>query len=404
MEKDNKRYSVFESQDIVSNLKKGRNPLPKRIKNLDSYKTMIWYDSITGDCYQYTPSHKRQYDGKPLGYSFECLYLRDGATYVREIAEYSDDRSKDKYRINGEYVTREEFFDEIYVTREEFFDEMSRLSLKQNDRDVQHAMNTVLKMDTTKNNKLEVIKELLSHRNIEVVISCIRSMELDLEAKDLVKKAIELEKQSSESHDRKLLDEAVQLYIDSEILKRQSDVEFQRAKLQDFFADVKDNSDKFRSKLSNLMADHYFTNFENTEYGEIGEFLDVVFSTKGLNDVIEFLLKMKEARIEYSDALLPDMYAPNGIPFLAPSMTQFQYETSSTAQVLNLECVKINILNISDDELKRRAKWCEFSRILEQPLTKNGRKDVQYARVSTRDSETEVEELLNSGWSKKRDV
>lgn len=261
---------------------------------------------------------------------------------------------------------------------------------------------TVSKMDTMKNNKLEAIEELLSHRNSEVVKSCIRSMELDLEANTLLKNAIELEKEASESHDRKLLDKAVRLYIDSEILKKQSNVEFQRAKLQDFFADVKDNSDKFRSKLSNLMADHYFTNLENTEYGEIGEFLGVVFSTKGLNDVIEFLLKMKEARIEYSDTLLPDMYAPNGIPFLAPSMTQFQYETSSTAQVLNLECVKINILNISDDELKRRAKWCEFSRILEQPLTKNGRKDVQYARVSTRDSETEVEELLNSEWSKKK--
>ena len=110
MEKDNKRYSIFASQDIVSNLKKGRNPLPKRIKKLDSYETMTWYDIITGDYYRYTPSQKQQYDGKPLGYSFECLCLRDRATYVREIAEYSDDRSKDKYRINGEYVTREEFF------------------------------------------------------------------------------------------------------------------------------------------------------------------------------------------------------------------------------------------------------------------------------------------------------
>ena len=93
---------------------------------------------------------------------------------------------------------------------------------------------TVSKMDTMKNNKLEAIEELLSHRNSEVVKSCIRSMELDLEANTLLKNAIELEKEASESHDRKLLDKAVRLYIDSEILKKQSNVEFQRAKLQDF--------------------------------------------------------------------------------------------------------------------------------------------------------------------------
>ena len=345
MEKDNKRYSVFESQDIVSNLKKGRNPLPKRIKNLDSYKTMIWYDSITGYCYQYTPSHKRQYDGKPLGYSFECLYLRDGATYVREIAEYSDDRSKDKYRINGEYVTREEFFDEI-----------SKISLKQ--------------MDTTKNTKQEAIKELLSHGNSEVVKSCIRSMELDLEAKDLVKNAIELEKQASESHDRKLLDKAVRLYIDSEILKKQSNVEFQRAKLQDFFADITDERTIFKLRLFDLKRTHYFTNLEEPEVEEITKYLDAVFSTKGLNDVIEFLLKMKETRIEYYDDFIFTINPQTKIPCSIPGVTSFSYTTNGEDKMyLELDQTEITLCRFLDDEELKKAKWHEFSRVLLQPFT-----------------------------------
>lgn len=345
MEKDNKRYSIFASQDIVSKLKKGRNPLPKRIKNLDSCKTMTWYDIITGDYYRYTPSQKRQYDGKPLGYSFECLCLRDGATYIREIAEYSDDRSKDKYRINGEYVTREEFFDEI-----------SKISLNQT--------------DTTKNTKQEVIEELLSHGNYEVVKSCMRSMELDTEANNLVKNAIELEKEESESHDRKLLDKAVRLYIDSEILKKQSDIEFQRAILQDFFSDVKDNCKKFNSKLSSLMAAHYFTNLKDTDYEEMFGYLDVVFLKKGLNDVIEFLLKMKDARIEYSDTCLTRINSQTEIPELVPGVTSFSYTTIGEDKMyLELDQTRIILYRSPNVKELKKAKWHEFSHVLLQPFT-----------------------------------
>lgn len=345
MEKDNKRYSIFASQDIVSKLKKGRNPLPKRIKNLDSCKTITWYDIITGDYYRYTPSQKRQYDGKPLGYSFECLCLRDGATYIREIAEYSDDRSKDKYRINGEYVTREEFFDEI-----------SKISLNQT--------------DTTKNTKQEVIEELLSHGNYEVVKSCMRSMELDLEAKDLVKNAIELEKEESESHDRKLLDKAVRLYIDSEILKKQSNVEFQRAMLQDFFADITDERTIFKSRLFDLMRTHYFTNLEEPEVEEITKYLVAVFSTKGLNDVIEFLLKMKETRIEYYDDLIFTINPQTKIPCSIPGVTSFSYTTNGEDKKhLELDQTIITLCRFLDDEELKKAKWHEFSRVLLQPFT-----------------------------------
>ena len=365
MEKGNKRYSVFASPDIVSKLKNGINPLPERIFEYPSFNLKReWEDRITGDVYIYEPSEMESF-GKPRGISYECLIRKDGTNYSCEIAEDSDDRSKDKYtiqdikRLSGERVTREEYLDE-----------MSRLSLKLNDRDVRLAMNAILKMDTTKNNKLEVIREIFPHRNSEVVKSCMRSMELDTEANNLVKNAIELEKEESESHDRKLLDKAVRLYIDSEILKKQSDIEFQRAILQDFFSDVKDNCKKFNSKLSSLMAAHYFTNLKDTDYEEMFGYLDVVFLKKGLNDVIEFLLKMKDARIEYSDTCLTRINSQTEIPELVPGVTSFSYTTIGEDKMyLELDQTRIILYRSPNVKELKKAKWHEFSHVLLQPFT-----------------------------------
>ena len=365
MEKDNKRYSVFASQDIVSKLKNGINPLPERIFEYWSFNLRReWEDWITGDVYIYEPSEMESF-GKPRGISYECLIRKDGTNYCCEIAEDSVDRSKDKYTIQDIKRPSGE-----RVTREEYLDEMSRLSLKQNDRDVQQAMNTILKMDTTKNNKLEVINELRSHRNYVVSMSCMRSIKLDTDANTLVKNAIELEKEASESHDRKLLDIAGRLYIDSEILKKQSDIEFQRAILLDFFANVKDNGDKFRSKLSSLMAAHYFTNLKDTDYEEMIGYLDVVFLKKGLNDVIEFLLKMKDTRIEYSDTYLTRINSQTEMPELVLGETFFRYKTyGKDKKYLELDQTRIILYRSPIVKEFKKAKWHEFSHVLLQPFT-----------------------------------
>lgn len=365
MGKDNIRYSVFASQDIVSKLKNGINPLPERIFEYWSFNLRReWEDWITGDVYIYEPSEMESF-GKPRGISHECLIRKDGTNYCREIAEDSVDRSKDKYTIQDIKRPSGE-----RVTREEYLDEMSRLSLKQNDRDVQQAMNTILKMDTTKNNKLEVINELRSHRYYEVSMSCMRSIKLDTDANTLVKNAIELEKEASESHDRKLLDIAGRLYIDSEILKKQSDIEFQRAILLDFFANVKDNGDKFRSKLSSLMAAHYFTNLKDTDYEEMIGYLDVVFLKKGLNDVIEFLLKMKDTRIEYSDTYLTRINSQTEMPELVLGETFFRYKTyGKDKKYLELDQTRIILYRSPIVKEFKKAKWHEFSHVLLQPFT-----------------------------------
>ncbi len=166
MQKSNERYSVFASEDIVRNLKKGINLLPERIVPLDSYGIMLYRDKQNGDTYQYIPSQKRSYDGKPLGYSHERLTLSDGTTYVSEIAEYSDDRNKDIYKINEEKVTKEEFFDKI-----------SRLSLKQNDINNKQNNNTI--SDINKMKKKDIINTILSHRNNEALRSLIKHLELE---------------------------------------------------------------------------------------------------------------------------------------------------------------------------------------------------------------------------------
>ena len=210
----------------------------------------------------------------------------------------------------------------------------------------------------------------LLEKNFLVVKSCIRSMELDLEAKDLVKNAIELEKQASESHDRKLLDKAVRLYIDSEILKKQSNVEFQRAKLQDFFADITDERTIFKLRLFDLKRTHYFTNLEEPEVEEITKYLDAVFSTKGLNDVIEFLLKMKETRIEYYDDFIFTINPQTKIPCSIPGVTSFSYTTNGEDKMyLELDQTEITLCRFLDDEELKKAKWHEFSRVLLQPFT-----------------------------------
>ena len=68
-----------------------------------------YMDKISGEYYEYKPSVTDKF-GRKLGYDLERLTTRECITYVAEIAKYEDeDRSKDKYRINGQAVTIEEF-------------------------------------------------------------------------------------------------------------------------------------------------------------------------------------------------------------------------------------------------------------------------------------------------------
>ena len=325
MQKSNERYSVFASEDIVRNLKKGINLLPERIVPLDSYGIMLYRDKQNGDTYQYIPSQKRSYDGKPLGYSHERLTLSDGTTYVSEIAEYSDDRNKDIYKINEEKVTKEEFFDKI-----------SRLSLKQNDINNKQNNNTI--SDINKMKKKDIINTILSHRNNEALRSLIKYWELEKKAKQVLNSSIKLYEQKEKAKTKNELTnafavESIKLYKQSEFINEQADIELQRAYLLDFFSYTEDNNTTFTNKLSSLINNNYFTKLNDTEYKDVIEYLQVVFSTKGLNDVIEFLLKMKNASIEYSDALLRKRNTESIT--IALGITLFKFKQYNEDKLLN---------------------------------------------------------------------
>ena len=352
MQKSNERYSVFASEDIVRNLKKGINLLPERIVPLDSYGIMLYRDKQNGDTYQYIPSQKRSYDGKPLGYSHERLTLSDGTTYVSEIAEYSDDRNKDIYKINEEKVTKEEFFDKI-----------SRLSLKQNDINNKQNNNTI--SDINKMKKKDIINTILSHRNNEALRSLIKHLELEKKAKQLLNSSIKLYEQNELTNAFAV--ESIKLYKQSEFINEQADIELQRAYLLDFFSYTEDNNTTFTNKLSSLINNNYFTKLNDTEYKDVIEYLQVVFSTKGLNDVIEFLLKMKNASIEYSDALLRKRNTESIT--IALGITLFKFKQYNEDKLLNLEKINTIIYNNPNKRELKETKWHEFSHVLLQPLT-----------------------------------
>lgn len=359
MQKSNERYSVFASEDIVRNLKKGINLLPERIVPLDSYGIMLYRDKQNGDTYQYIPSQKRSYDGKPLGYSHERLTLSDGTTYVSEIAEYSDDRNKDIYKINEEKVTKEEFFDKI-----------SRLSLKQNDINNKQNNNTI--SDINKMKKKDIINTILSHRNNEALRSLIKHLELEKKAKQVLNSSIKLHEQKEKAKTKNELTnafavESIKLYKQSEFINEQADIELQRAYLLDFFSYTEDNNTTFTNKLSSLINNNYFTKLNDTEYKDVIEYLQVVFSTKGLNDVIEFLLKMKNASIEYSDALLRKRNTESIT--IALGITLFKFKQYNEDKLLNLEKINTIIYNNPNKRELKETKWHEFSHVLLQPLT-----------------------------------
>ena len=359
MQKSNERYSVFASEDIVRNLKKGINLLPERIVPLNSYGIMLYRDKQNGDTYQYIPSQKRSYDGKLLGYSHERLTLSDGTTYVSEIAEYSDDRNKDIYKINEEKVTKEEFFDKI-----------SRLSLKQNDINNKQNNNTI--SDINKMKKKDIINTILSHRNNEALRSLIKHLELEKKAKQVLKSSIKLYEQKEKAKTKNELTnafavESIKLYKQSEFINEQADIELQRAYLLDFFSYTEDNNTTFTNKLSSLINNNYFTKLNDTEYKDVIEYLQVVFSTKGLNDVIEFLLKMKNASIEYSDALLRKRNTESIT--IALGITLFKFKQYNEDKLLNLEKINTIIYNNPNKRELKETKWHEFSHVLLQPLT-----------------------------------
>ena len=355
MQKSNERYSVFASENIIENLKKGINLLPERIVPINAHGIIMYRDKQNGDTYKYIPSQKRNYDGKPLGYSYERLTLSDGTTYVCEIAEYSDDRNKDTYKINEEKVTKEEFFDKI-----------SRLSIKN-----MQDKNTM--PDINKFKKEDIINTILAHRNNEAVRSLIKHLELERKGKQILNIAIELYQRAEKEKNNNnladiLLDKSIKLYKQSKFINEQADIELQRAHLLDFFSYDEDNNNTFTNKLSSLINNNYFTKLNDIEYKDIIEYLEIVFSTKGLNDVIEFLINMKNASIEYSANLLTKRNTESIT--IALGITLFKFKQYSEDKLLNLENINTIIYNNPNKRELKETKWHEFSHVLLQPLTK----------------------------------
>ena len=119
----------------------------------------------------------------------------------------------------------------------------------------------------------------------------------------------------------------------------------------------------------NYVLPNYYSDQElnDTEYKDIIEYLEAVFSTKGLREAIEFLLKMKNASIEYSDSLLIKRNTESIT--IALGITLFKFKQYSEDKLLNLEKIKTTIYKNPNNRELKETKWHEFSHVLLQPLT-----------------------------------
>lgn len=85
--------------------------------------------------------------------------------------------------------------------------------------------------------------------------------------------------------------------------------------------------------------------------------MKVVFSTNGLNDIIEFLLKMKNASIEYSDTLLIKRNTKSIT--IAVGITSFKFKQCNGDKLLNLEEINTIIYNFPNNRDLKCTKWEE---------------------------------------------
>ena len=227
--------------------------------------------------------------------------------------------------------------------------------------------------DINKFKKEDIINTILAHRNNEAVRSLIKHLELERKGKQILNIAIELYQRAEKEKNNNnladiLLDKSIKLYKQSKFINEQADIELQRAHLLDFFSYDEDNNNTFTNKLSSLINNNYFTKLNDIEYKDIIEYLEIVFSTKGLNDVIEFLIKMKNASIEYSANLLTKRNTESIT--IALGITLFKFKQYSEDKLLNLENINTIIYNNPNKRELKETKWHEFSHVLLQPLTK----------------------------------
>lgn len=331
--------SIFSSEKLIERLKNGINPMPERLIMFEMSKGFLYKDRINGEQYQYIPSLKNVH-GEPLGYSFECLTTTDG---IRYVAECNGHQSKDKYSINGQKVTRDEFFEK--------------------------RLKAFKKGDNELKDNAKLSNSIIQGKNMTELRQLIVFLKMKTKANKKRNNAISEYKQSKDmphQWSNKAIEQAVESYKISQLIDEQSNIELQRIALMRYFSNLENESPMFIERLYDLIGTGYFTNLEQTEHEDIVQYLTMVFSDKGINDCIEFLLKMKDAYIEYSKK--PLIKKESDLIRVAAGLSYFSYKSQGEYILLDLNNIKIKIWNQLNDSEMQEVKWHEFSHVLLQPL------------------------------------
>lgn len=370
-----KENSAFSDKKIVEQLRLGHNPIPNRIKKIYFIGAHLYKDTISGERYKYIPSPK-SFDGRILGYSFEELTSREGDKYVSEIAEYSDDRSKDHYRINGKIVDVKSFHTSL------------------SNRPI--SINSVINLRNTLTETELQVDDIFQSGNFESIRAVISGLKARVEAKNVLRSAVDTYDKSAAISNKWLseaIDIAVEQYKLSEIFKEESNILLQRASLINYFSLAKENISSFKEKVNDLFKNGFFANVEPKEHDYLNLYLIDVFSVKGLNDVIDFLIKMKNAKINYTEK--PIIKTTADIITLCAGITYFKYKSCGEKLLLDTGSIEVVICDKLSDDMKMETLWHELSHIALQPL--NSIPDESLIETQTDDY---VRSLLNASQRK----
>lgn len=278
----------------------------------------------------------------------------DKISYTIEVAEFSENRNLDRYTINDQSVTKEEFL----IKRSNAFKICKEIE----------EISNIHSMKDLKEER--IVASILEGKNQEAVQQLNIYLKKKIEAQEIMNKACneydKVEKMPMNWQD-KATKSAIDLYNASKLLMEQANVYLQRASLLNYFSVLNNNLSLFKERLCALIQSNYFTNLEQAEYEDITEYLIMVFSIKGLRDSIEFLIKMKEANMKYSDKPLVKQ-SRDGLLIPAAGISFFNFKEQGKDVLLDLNNISISIWNKLNVDEKKETKWHEFSHVLLQPI------------------------------------
>ncbi len=158
-----------------------------------------------------------------------------------------------------------------------------------------------------------------------------------------------------------------------------------------------ENLEDFHIELSNLINESFFTNLDEDEYPLLHDYLSDVFTQKGFDDAIKAMVNLRNVHISYKDekamsdkvnvenldnsvgtrTVILNSFNLDEEMGLVSSKNNLGYKTSEDRKFLDLDSIKVTILDSLSEEKKREMKYYHFNYIARAPMTKDsGKQDL----------------------------